>query len=129
MPVDVKPFLLDSILTVLIKKLTTMKKISKILFVLMAVSLFAVSESNAQVSAGIYVGVRPGRPHGVVVARPACPSRAHVWVAEEWTPVNGRYVYHAGYWAMPPRPHAVWIAGHWNRMRHRGYYWVPGHWA
>ncbi len=104
-----------------------MKKISKILFLAMAVSFFAVSQSNAQV--GIYVHVRPPRPHGVVVVRPARPSRAHVWVAEEWTPAGGSYAYHAGYWAVPPRPGAVWIAGHWHHERHRGDIWIPGHWA
>jgi hypothetical protein len=106
-----------------------MKKISKILFLLMAVSMFAVSESNAQVSAGIYVGVRPERPRGVVVARPPRPSRAHVWVAEEWTPANGSYAYHPGRWVVPPRPGAVWIAGSWHHRHGRGYVWIPGHWA
>src|ERR1700761_1485242 len=98
-----------------------MKKISRILFLAMAVSCFAISQSNAQV--GIYVHVRPPRPHGVVVVRPARPSRAHVWVAEEWTPAGGTYAYHAGYWAVPPHPGAEWIAGHWRHDGPRGYVW------
>jgi len=106
-----------------------MKKISKVLFLFFAVSLFAVADSQAQVSAGIYIGVRPPRPRGVVIVRPMRPSPHHVWVAEEWTPVNGTYVYHAGYWALPPRDGGVWIAGHWRHFHHRGYVWIPGHWA
>jgi hypothetical protein len=106
-----------------------MKKISRILMIVFALSAFAVSESRAQISAGIYVGVRPPRPHGVVVVRPPAPSPRHVWVAEEWTPASGTYAYHAGYWAIPPRPGEVWIAGHWRHEHHRGYVWIPGHWA
>ena len=101
-----------------------MKKLSKILMLVMAVSLFTALKSNAQ----IVVRVRPARPREVVVVRPPAPSPRHVWVAEEWTNEGGHYVYHAGYWAMPPRPHAVWVAGHWGNRR-RGYVWVPGHWA
>src|ERR1700761_9545606 len=104
-----------------------MKKISKVLFLLMTVSLFAVSNSNAQV--GIYVGVRPERPRGVVVVRPPRPTPHHVWVAEEWTPNGSAYAYHAGYRAVPPRPGAIWIAGHWRHEGHRGFVWIPGHWA
>ena len=101
-----------------------MKKLSKVLMLFMAVSLFTAVKSNAQ----IIVRVRPARPRTVIVARPPAPSPRHVWVAEEWTNRGGRYVYQAGYWSLPPRPHAVWIAGHW-RNRPRGYVWVPGHWA
>ena len=104
-----------------------MKKISRILMIVFALSAFAVSESSAQI--GIYVGVRPPRPHGVVIVRPPRPSPRHVWVAEEWTPAGGNYAYHAGYWAVPPRPNAVWVAGYWRHERHRGYVWIPGHWA
>ena len=106
-----------------------MKKISRILFVLMAVSCFAISESNAQISAGIYVHTRPPRPHGVVVVRPPRPSRAHVWIAEEWTPSGGSYAYHAGYWAVPPHPGAVWHPGHWvYRPQFGGWIWIAGYW-
>jgi hypothetical protein len=103
-----------------------MKKLSKILFLSLAVSLFVAASSQAQVS--VYVGVRPVRPRGVVVVRPPRPTPNHVWVAEEWTPGGGSYAYHAGYWAVPPRPGAVWIAGHWRHGR-RGYFWIGGHWA
>lgn len=106
-----------------------MKKISRILFLFMAAPFLTVSASNAQVRAGVYVNVRPPRPHDVVVVRPARPSREHVWVNEEWTPGNGTYVYHQGYWAVPPRSGAHWSPGHWKHEWHRGYVWIPGHWV
>lgn len=100
-----------------------MKKISRILMVITAVSLFAIADSNAQ----IVVRVRPNRPGPAVVVKSRRPSPRHVWVSEEWTP-NGRgYAYRAGYWAIPPRPRAVWVSGHWAN-RPRGYVWVPGRW-
>lgn len=95
----------------------------------MAVSLFAVADSKAQVSAGIYIGTRPARPRGVVVVRPPRPTPHHVWVDEEWTPNGGTYVYHAGYWAVPPHPGGVWVKGHWWHRYGRGWKFIPGHWA
>ncbi len=83
----------------------------------------AFSTVNAQ---GIYVKVRPPRPH-VVVQRPVAPSRAHVWVDEEWVPQGNTYTWHGGYWAAPPRPHAVYVRGHWSSTR-RGHIWIAGHW-
>jgi hypothetical protein len=100
-----------------------MKKIIRILMLLSVVSLFAVTTSTAQ---EIVVRARLGRP-GPVVIRPLRPSPRHVWVAEEWSPNGGTYVYHEGYWAVPPRPGAIWIAGRW-RHRQRGYVWVGGFW-
>ncbi|HEY8782861.1 MAG TPA: hypothetical protein VIM16_14650 [Mucilaginibacter sp.] len=99
-----------------------MKKIIRILMLLSIVSLFAVTNTKAQ---EIVVGVRPVHPR--LIRRTFRPSPRHVWVSEEWTPVGGTYVYHAGYWALPPRPGTIWVAGHW-RHRHRGYIWVGGFW-
>jgi hypothetical protein len=100
-----------------------MKKVIKVLMVLSAITLFAVTSSNAQ----IVVRIRPHRPRGVVVVRGHRPSPRHVWVSEEWTPNGNDYAYHAGYWAVPPHPGSVWIAGHWSN-RHGGSYWIAGHW-
>jgi len=101
-----------------------MRKLKKILVFFIVLSVFAVANSQAQV----IVRERPERPGtGVVVKSPA-PSSHHVWVAEEWTPRGGKYVYHAGYWALPPRNYSVWVAGRW-RARSGGYYWKPGYWS
>jgi hypothetical protein len=106
-----------------------MKKMSRVLFLAMAVSIFTVWQSNAQVAAGVYVHVRPSRPHDVVVVRPPRPSHDRVWVSEEWAPADTTYVYHKGYWAVPPRPTAVWVPGHWRYDANKGYIWIPGHWS
>jgi len=100
-----------------------MKKYGKILMLASAISLFAVADSEAQ----IVVRARLARPHAVVVARPVRPTPRHVWIAEEWVPSGGTYVYKEGYWAEPPRPRAVWVPGRW-RHHHHGYIWVGGYW-
>ena len=101
-----------------------MKRIVKILMVLLIASVFSLENSQAQ---QIVVRVRPRRPGVEIIRRPHRPSPRHVWVDEEWTPAGTRYVYHRGYWALPPHPGTIWIAGHWDH-RGRGYVWVPGHW-
>jgi hypothetical protein len=99
-----------------------MKKITKIMFLLGAVSLFAISESKAQ---EIVVRERLHAP--VVTVRPVRPSRRHVWIGEEWVPGGGTYVYKGGYWALPPFIGAKWVPGRW-RNTPRGWVWKPGHW-
>ncbi len=101
-----------------------MKKYGRVLMLFSAISLFAVANSKAQ---EIVVRARMERPRTVVVRRPYRPSPRHVWVAEEWTPSGGTYVYKPGYWVEPPRPGAVWVAGRW-RHHHGGYVWVAGRW-
>src|ERR1700761_8630193 len=100
-----------------------MKKITRILMLVLALSAFAVSKNYAQ---EVVVGARLyNHPPEV---RPMRPSRGHIWVAGEWTPSGGTYVWHAGYWALPPHPGGVWVKGYWSH-RHRGWTWIPGHWA
>ena len=100
-----------------------MKKITRILMLLLALSTFAVARSVAQ---EVIVGARlSNHPAEVRTAR---PSPRHVWVGGEWAPNGGAYAWRAGYWALPPRPGGVWVAGHW-RHRPGGWAWVPGHWA
>jgi len=98
-----------------------MKKLKKILFLLTAISLFAVAYSDAQ----IVVKARLFH-HGRVV-RPERPSERHVWVDGEWVPQGHTYVERPGYWAEPPHPGGVWVAGRWTH-RPGGYVWVGGHW-
>jgi len=104
-----------------------MKKISKILFLFLAVSLFTVAESKAQIAVGIHVGVRPMRPRGAVIVRGRRPSPRHVWVSEEWVPSGNTYVYQQAHWALPPRYGQRWVPGHWAHDSH-GDIWMPGRW-
>jgi len=98
-----------------------MKKLSRVLFLVAAVSLFTAVKSNAQIVVRV-------RPRVVAVVAPARPSPRHVWVAQGWQVRGGVYVARPGYWALPPHPGAVWIAGHW-RDTPRGSVWIEGHWA
>lgn len=54
------------------------------------------------------------------------PGPEYVWTEGEWV-WNGRWIWVAGHWGIPPRPHAVWVAGYWTRGPH-GYIRVAGHW-
>lgn len=99
-----------------------MKKTTKLLMLLALLTLGALASANAQ----IIVRVRPARP-AVVVERPVAPSPRHVWVEEEWVPHGDHYVWHGGYWALPPRRHAVYVPGHWDR-RGEGEIWIKGYW-
>ncbi len=94
---------------------------------LFVISFFTVGIALSAGAQTIYVKVRPPVPTAVVV-RPAQPSPHHVWVAEEWTPRGGTYVYSGGYWAAPPHPGWMWIPGHWKKHTQYGEYWVAGHW-
>jgi len=101
-----------------------MKKITRLLILLSAVSLFAITNVRAQ----IVVRARLSAP---ARARPARPSARHVWVEGEWVGRGATYVHKDGYWAMPPRPGSYWIKGYWQHRRRGGvgYFWVPGHWS
>ncbi|QEM06499.1 hypothetical protein DIU31_024385 [Mucilaginibacter rubeus] len=101
--------------------LDKMNKITKVLLLAGLLSAGAFT-TNAQ----IVVRVRPARPVAVI-RRPPPPSPRHVWVEEDWVLSSGRYVWHGGYWAAPPRPRAFYVPGHW-RNTPRGSVWVPGHW-
>ncbi len=91
-------------------------RVAMLSLIIMAVSFAA--------SAQIYVKVRPAVP---VIVRPAPPSPAHVWVAEEWEPRGGQYVFVGGHWAAPPHRGWIWVPGHWMHEG-RGEWWVKGHW-
>ena len=98
-----------------------MKKIL-IKWLFLVVILFSFSFSAA---AQIYVKIRPSVP---IIVRPAQPSRAHVWIGEEWEPHGGAYRYSGGHWEAPPHPGYVWRQGHWRRHGRRGEEWVRGGW-
>lgn len=92
-------------------------KIAMLSFIVLAIAFSAPAQT-------IYVKVRPAVP---VVVRPAAPSAAHVWIAEEWEPRGGAYVFAGGHWVVPPHPGWIWIPGHWKHRRY-GDVWIRGHW-
>jgi hypothetical protein len=84
----------------------------------------ALSMLAADVSAQIYVKVRPSRPH---YARITAPGPRHLWIEDDWTLNGDAYTWNGGRWAEPPSANVVWVPGHW-RHRHHGWTWVPGRW-
>jgi hypothetical protein len=76
---------------------------------------------GAQLSVGIRIGPPP--PPRVLRVRPRAPGPDFFWVDGYWYPVNGRYVWHAGYWSRPPYPGAHWVG-----PRHEGGQFYAGFW-
>ena len=81
------------------------------------------------------VAVQPQEPPMMATVEPPpmreevlvpAPSAQHVWIQGYWA-WNGRWVWHPGYWVIPPRPYAKWVPGHWRRHP-GGWSWVPGNW-
>jgi hypothetical protein len=99
-----------------------MKSITKVLMLAAGISLFAISQSNAQA----YVHAIPR--HKIVTARPPKPSPNHVWLTEEWMPYKNTYRYFAGYWTVPPQKGLKWIPGKWEHSS-KGYKWIKGRWV
>ncbi|HZE83197.1 MAG TPA: hypothetical protein VE035_02765 [Puia sp.] len=91
----------------------------------LAVMAFLSLAVGLSASAQVYVNVRPGFTR--IEHRPPPPSRGHVWIDEDWTYRDGRYVSAGGHWAAPPRPGMVWVPGRWVHAR-RGWQWMPGRW-
>lgn len=98
------------------------KMVLKTFLSILLIAGFAFA-ANAQ---RFYVRVRPVAP---VMVRPAIRPAGAIWVAGDyvWGGVNIGYRWRPGYYAVPPRPRAMWVPGYWMRER-RGYYWRPGHW-
>lgn len=100
------------------KEFSTVKKIA--LAALLAFTMIPAA-SNAQV----YVNVRPPEPVHEHYGHP--PHPGWVWQPGYHAWDGHRYAWHAGVWAEPPRPHAVWVAHRWEHRDH-GWVLVEGHW-
>jgi hypothetical protein len=90
---------------------------------LLAVSVFVVgtaSMAQAQVSFGIRIG-EPPPPRAYRV--PPAPGPDYIWVEGYQYPVNGRWVWHNGYWTRPPYEGAYWVAPY-----HVGGQYYAGRW-
>ena len=71
--------------------------------------------------------VAPAMPAALPESRPKAPSSAHVWIAGQHTRQDGKWVWVAGHYAVPPSVDQVWVPGHWVSHLH-GYAWIPGAW-
>ena len=54
------------------------------------------------------------------------PGPNYVWIDGEWI-WNGRWIWVAGHWGLPPYPHAVWVRGYWIHGPY-GWHREPGYW-
>ena len=78
------------------------------------------------VAPGFRVRVAPPPPR--VEVRPLAPSLTHVWTPGYWTWQDGRHVWVAGQWAVPPQAGHAWVEARWT-LEGREWVFVPGHWA
>lgn len=83
--------------------------------------LAAAPAAFSQVSIGIQIGAPPA-PR-VLKVRPVAPGPDFFWIDGYWYPVNGHYVWHAGYWTRPPYEGAHWVVWHHDGARYYGGYW------
>lgn len=87
--------------------------------------VFAAGLVFSAAAAEIVVRVAP--PRDLVETRIVAPGPGHVWVNGYHRWDGNAYVWNAGRWEMPPRPHARWVAHRWVHRR-GGYVLVEGHW-
>jgi hypothetical protein len=83
--------------------------------------LGAALPAHAQVSFDFHIGTPPPPPRAYAV--PVQPGPDYAWVEGYWYPVNGRYVWHNGYWTREPYAGAYWVAPYWE-----GGTYYAGHW-
>ncbi|HTA43205.1 MAG TPA: hypothetical protein VK789_12205 [Bryobacteraceae bacterium] len=88
---------------------------------LLLLALLASGGLFAAIGIGITIGPPPPPP--VAVAPPPLPGPGYTWINGYWYPVNGRYVWHQGYWTRPPYAGARWIG-----PRHDGGRYYDGYW-
>jgi hypothetical protein len=79
----------------------------------------------AQIGVGIRIGPPP--PPRVVAVQPVSPGPDYTWVAGYWYPVDGRYVWHDGYWTRGPYVGAHWVGPHYDGGLYVNGYWDGPH--
>ncbi len=79
---------------------------------------------------GVGVGYAPAPvavyappPAPIVAYAAPAPGPGYSYVSGYYAPVGPRWVWHGGYWARPPYPHAVWVAPRYYGRRYYGGYW------
>ncbi|MFT3781885.1 MAG: YXWGXW repeat-containing protein [Nibricoccus sp.] len=84
----------------------------------------ATSTSPATATPVIITQVPPAAQQEQITER---PTANHVWIPGYWTWRDGRYVWIAGRWEIPPRADATWVAPRWERES-SGYRFYEGYW-
>ena len=76
---------------------------------------------DAQVSFSFSFGTPPPPPR--VYRVPVQPGSEYQWVDGYWYPLNGRWMWHNGYWTRPPFADSYWVAPYWEGGRYFEGYW------
>ena len=85
--------------------------------------LFVLPRSvDAQVSFSFSFGTPPPPPR--VYRVPVQPGPEYQWVEGYWYPLNGRWVWHTGYWTRPPFADSYWVEPSWEGGRYFEGYWA-----
>jgi len=82
--------------------------------------------SGCAANGAVVVRFAPPPPRYAVVG--VAPGPGYVWTEGFYDYRGGNYVWSAGRWMHPPRPHAVWVPGSWSQGR-RGYEFRRGYWG
>ncbi|HMD48747.1 MAG TPA: hypothetical protein VKG79_06605 [Bryobacteraceae bacterium] len=85
-------------------------------------ALLFLAGSEAFAGPRFFAGVGVPAPAYVAPA-PVAYAPGYVWVPGYSYPVGPRLVWHAGYWARPPYPHAVWVGPRYYGGHFHGGYW------
>ena len=93
---------------------------------LLAIGVFAMALAAGTANAG-EVFVRFGPPPPPREAMVMRHDRGHAWVPGYYRWTGRHYKWTRGYWAKPPRPHAVWVPGYWTPRR-GGHVFIEGYW-
>ena len=99
----------------------TMKHLLKFAVVL-GVLVLPATAAHAQVSFGFSFGTPPPPPRVYRVPPPPAPE--YQWVEGYWYPINGRWVWHDGYWSRPPLAESYWVEPYWEGGRYFEGYWA-----
>ena len=93
---------------------------------LLAAMLLSSVPAFGQISIGVTIGEPPPPPR-VIRVRPTRPAPEYIWVDSYWYPEGGSYVWHAGYWTLPPYPGAYWVQPRYDSHRFFVGYWDGPH--
>ena len=100
-----------------------MKKIA-IMYIILLMMCFAISNTYSQVSVGISVGIAP--PVLPVYVQPACPVDGYLWEPGYWAydDADG-YYWVPGVWVAPPEPDYLWTPPYCGYYGFHAGYWGP----
>jgi hypothetical protein len=93
-----------------------------------AVPLFALPSTQAQISIGIgiHIGIAP--PALPVYVQPPIPGDGYIWTPGYWAYGDAGYFWVPGTWVLAPEPGYLWTPGYWGFEG--GYYgWHSGYWG